>query len=882
MTTEKKKTGHERLFHSLLRLFPFEFRSDYGRDMEHTFADQRRDAERQGAPGILRLWRETLTGIFTTAPREHWEMFRQDASYAMRMMRNNPGFTAVVVLTLALGIGANTAIFSVINGVLLRPLPYSNGQELLRLRQQATKAGFNDVSFSVKEIADYAQQNHTLAGTAEYHSMSFTLYGQGEAQRLEIGVVSANFFDVMGVKPILGRLFLPGEDRVGADPVLVLTYGYWKNVMGGDPNAVGKTFEMNDRVHTVVGVLPPLPDYPDSNQMFMPSSSCPFRSNPKTVENRNARMLNLFARRKPGVSDEQVSADLGVIAQRLEMEYPDSYPKEDGYGINALPIHGEMTGPARLTFLILLGTAGLVLLLTCANVANLTLSRQIRREQELAIRATLGASLARVLRQLLTESILLALTGGALGLLVAAGGTKLLVSFAARFTPRTGDIVIDSTVLGFTLVMSLATGILFGSIPAFASRQQLAAALSQGGGRTTGSLARHRARNMLVTAQVAISFILLIGAGLMLRTLVKLQQVDPGFHPENVLSSTVSLNFTKYMDSKKSLAFYEALLEKLSHRPGVETAAVSMTVPLDGQMGSMDGQIQIEGRPVPAGTPAPKVDFRVVSPGYFRTLGIPLLGGRDFTTADRKEGPLVGIINASLARHQWGDSNPIGQRASADDGKSWMTIVGVVGDVKQYGLNRPVTDEFYVPMASNPLREASVLIRTSTNPLLMSKEIVRAAHEIDPQQPVVRVLTLEQIRNEWLASPRLTALLITIFAGLALIITLAGISGVMALSVSQRTREIGIRMALGATRESVLRMVLWQGMVLVVIGLVIGSAGAPPLTRMMKELLFGVQSTDPLTFAAVALVLLTVAAAACFVPSRRAASVDPMTALRSE
>jgi putative ABC transport system permease protein len=427
----------------------------------------------------------------------------------------------------------------------------------------------------------------------------------------------------------------------------------------------------------------------------------------------------------------------------------------------------------------------------------------------------------------------------------------------------------------------VATGIVFGAIPAFASRQQIAVGLSQGAERTTGSLARHRVRNLLVTAQVAISFILLIGSGLMLRTLVKLQEVDPGFHPENVLSSTVSLNFTKYMEPKKSLAFYETLLEKLSSRPGVESAAVSMTVPLDNQMGTMDGQIEIEGRPLPAGAPAPKADYRIVSPNYFRTMGIPVIRGRDFTIADREEAPAA-IINASMARHQWGDTDPIGQRVSTDQGKLWVPIVGVVGDVRQYGLNRPASDEIYFPMAANALREASVLIRTSGNPLLMNKEIARAAHEIDAQQPVTRILTLEQIRNEWLASPRLTAMLITIFAGLALVITLAGISGVMALAVSQRTREIGIRMALGATRETVLRMVLWQGMALVVLGLVVGSASAPPLTRLMKDLLFGVQSTDPLTYLAVASVVLTVAAAACLIPSRRAASVDPMTALRAE
>jgi putative ABC transport system permease protein len=883
MNARNKETLHHRIFRFLLRLFPFEFQSDYGRDMENTFEDQRREVQEQGGlVGILKLWWETLSGIFSTAPREHWEMFKQDGGYALRMMRKNIGFTAVVVFTLALGIGANTAIFSVINGVLLRPLPYANGDQLIRIRQNAPRAGIQDVSFSVKEIADYHDQNQTLTGTAEYHSMSFTLFGQGEAQRLLIGVVSANYFDVMGVKPILGRLFLPGEDRVGADPVLVLTYGYWKNVMGGDPQVVGKTFEMNDRVHTVIGVLPSLPDYPDPNQMFMPSSSSPFRSGPSMVENRQARMLTLFARRKPGVPVEQVGADLATIAHRLEQQFPGDYPKEDGYSVDVLPIHSEMTDAARPTFLILLGTAGLVLLLTCANVANLTLSRQIRREQELAIRATLGASRARVFRQLLTESTLLAIVGGVLGLGVASGGIRMLVAFAARFTPRTGDIGIDATVLLFTLAISIFTGVLFGSIPAFTSRQDLAGVMNQGGGRTSGSAGKHRARNLLVTAQVAISFILLIGAGLMLRSLVKLQQVDPGFRPENVLSSTVSLNFTKYNNQKLSLAFYERLLDNLSRRPGVQSAAVSLTVPLGNRGGTNDGQVIIEGTPVTTDKPAPKVDFRVVSPNYFQTMGIAQMRGRDFSADDKTDAPKVAIINQSMARHNWGDADPIGQRVSADNGKTWITIVGVVADVKQYGLNRAATDEFYVPLESSPLLQAVILIRTSANPLLLNKEIVKAVHEIDPQQPVIRILTLEQIRNEWLASPRLTAALITLFAGLALVITLAGISGVMALSVSQRTREIGIRMALGATRGSVLGMVLGQGMVLVALGLVLGAVSTPPLTNMMRELLFGVKPTDPLTFVTVALTLLVVAAIACFVPSRRAASVDPMVALRAE
>jgi len=879
---EKKETRQDRIFRSLLRLFPFDFRSDYGRDMAHTFADQRRDAEREGTPGILRLWWETLTGIFTTVPREHWEMFRQDATYALRMMRKNPGFTGVVVLTLALGIGANTAIFSVINGVLLRPLPYVNGPRIVRLYQKAPLAGIQDAGFSPMEITDFRQRSSTLADVVEYHSMSFTFFGQGDPQRVVTGVVSANFFDVLGVKPFLGRLFLPGEDQRGSEPVLLLTYSYWKNVMGSDPNVIGKTFQMNDRVHTVVGVLPPLPSYPDTNLIYMPASSCPFRSHEHTQTDRDARMLAAFARLKPGVTFELARADVAGVAANLAREYPTNYPPGQGYTATAESLTGELTKAARPTFLILLGASGLVLLLTCANVANLTLSRQIRREHELALRATLGASQGRVFRQLLTESTLLAVTGGALGLLVAAASMSLLVAFAGRFTPRTGDIRMDGMVLVFGLVVSVFTGLLFGSVPAMGSRRALASALNQGAGRTSDAAGRHRVRNVLVTAQVGISFILLIGAGLMLRTLMKLQTVDTGFRSQNVLSSVISLNFTKYADPQTQWAFYQKTLDLLATKPGVISAAFASPFPLDSKADPFVGTMTIEGRPLPKGAPYPHANLHVVSERYFKTLGIPLVSGRLFTAAD-KDGAMDAIlISQSLATRHWPNGDPIGHRISLDDGKHWGTIVGVVGDVRQYGLNRPPMDTLYAPLLQNAQLGGVLMVHTAVDPYQMARTVVGAVHEVDPLQPVARIRTLDDIHDEWLASPRLTATLIALFALLALAITLAGISGVMALAVSQRMREIGIRMALGATREKVLRMVLWQGMVLVVIGLAIGFAGAPPLTRMMRDLLYGVQSTDPATFAFVALVMLAVAAAACFIPSRRAASVDPMVALRSE
>jgi predicted permease len=882
MTPEKKETRHDRVFRALLRLFPFEFRWDYGRDMAHAFADQRRDAERQGMPGLLRLWGETLHGFLTTAPREHWEMFRQDAGFALRMMRKNPGFTAVVVLSLALGIGANTAIFSVINGVLLRPLPYANGPRLVRLYQKAPLAGIEDAGFSPTEINDFRQRSGSLADVVEYHSMSFTLFGQGDPQRVVIGVVSANYFAVLGVKPVLGRLFLPGEDQRGSEPVLLLTYGYWKNVMGSDPNVVGKTFQMNDRVHTVIGVLPPLPSYPDTNLIYMPSSSCPFRSHQHTIEDRDARMLAAFARLKPGVTLEQAQADVATVASNLAKQYPTNYPPGQGYTVLPVSLSSELTRTARPTFLVLLGASGLVLLLTCANVANLTLSRQIRREHELAIRAVLGASHGRVFRQLVTESTLLAMVGGGLGLLVASAGMSLLIAFAARFTPRTGDIRIDGTVLLFALVISVFTGLLFGSIPALGSRRALASALNQGIGRASDAAGRHRVRSLLVTAQVAISFILLIGAGLMLRTLLKLQTVDTGFQSQNVLSSVISLNFTKYSEAPSRTAFYQKLLELLATKPGVISAAFASPFPLDTQSDPYVGTMRIEGRPLPKGTPYAHANLHVVSEQYFQTLGIPLLGGRLFTAADKEGAQSVILISQSLAKRHWPDSDPTGNRISLDDGKNWLTVVGVVGDVRQYGLSRPPMDTLYAPLLQNAQLGGVLMVHTAMDPYRMSRSVVGAVHEVDPLQPVVRVRTLDDIHDEWLASPRLTASLIALFALLALIITLAGISGVTALAVSQRTREIGIRMALGATRGSVLRMVLSQGMVLVILGLILGAVSAPPLTHLMADLLFGVKPTDPLTYLAVAFVVLAVAAAACFIPSRRAASVDPMVALRAE
>ncbi|MGH7526479.1 MAG: ABC transporter permease, partial [Gemmatimonadales bacterium] len=725
---------------------------------------------------------------------------------------------------------------------------------------------------------DYRGATRTLAGVAEYHSMPFILLGREEPRRVQTGVVSAEFFSLLGVEPLLGRTFRTGEDQPGAEPVLVVSHGFWKNHLGGDPAIVGRTFEMNDRIHTVVGVLPPIPQYPGENDVYMPSSACPFRSGEATRENRSARLLTLVGRLRPAATLAASRAELEAIAARLHQDYPENYNSTQGFVTTAVSLHEQLTSQARPTLLLLLGTAALVLLIACANVANLTLARLIRREREIALRAALGADRGRIVRQLLTEGSLLSLAGGAIGLVLAASMLDLLAAFAARFTPRAGEIAMDGTVLIFALLISLLTGLAFGVLPALPSRVNLSGALKDGGATTSGARS-NRLRGALVVAQVAVSVMLLIGAGLMLRTLLALQRVNPGFDPESVLSMTLDLNWSKYTSPDLIRDFHRQLHARLASQPGVVATASALTFPLSGR-GPIGFDLAIEGRPAEDGA-VPRGDFRSVSPEYFRTMGIPLLSGRVFTDADGPRVPEVAIVSQSLARRYWAQENPIGRRISGDNGENWATIVGVVGDVRQYGLAAEPADEVYWPFAQAPIREGAFLVRSRADPLSMGRLISDAVHAIDPNQPLANLRELVEVRGEALASPRLTAALIGAFALLALLITAAGLAGVIAFSVSQRTQEIGVRMALGADRGEVLRMVLREGLRLVILGLVLGVGGAIALSRLVTGLLYGVEATDPPTFIAVALVLLLVAAAACLVPARRATAVDPMVALRS-
>jgi putative ABC transport system permease protein len=823
------------------------------------------------------------------------ESVGQDVRYGTRVLLRNRGFTFMAVVTLALGIGANTAIFSVIYGVLIRPLPYRDGHQLVVVHQRAKLSGVNDMRFSVKEFHDFKEQNKTLDSVVEHHSMSFILYGRSEPERVQTGVVSSNFFDVLGVKPILGRTFVPDDERPGADAVLILSYKYWQQSHGGDPNIVGRVFEMNNRSHVVIGVLPPIPQYPSESDVYMPTTQCPFRSSQAIIENRNARLLTVvFGRLKPGIQLEQAQADLAGIAGNLQAAYPETYPKSEGYTAQAVRLEDDLTERARPTFLILLATAGLVLLIACANVANLSLARVLQRQREVAMRTALGATRGRLIRQLLTESTLLSLMGGTLGVLIAAWGLPALAAFAERFTNRTGEIKIDLSVLLFTLVVSVGTGLAFGLFPALSFRQDskhnLASALKEEGSRST-SHGKNRIRGLLVVAQVAISFTLLIAAGLMLRSLINLQQVQGGFNPERVLVMRLSPNWSKYTALQSTatttanyVAYFRQVLERVKQQPGLQSAALSSTYPLN-PLGITSGpntiNVQLEGRPVEDGQLAPKIDPRAITPDYFRTIGTPLVRGRMFTDADDEKAPEVAIVNESAVRHRWGGEDPVGKRVSFDNGKSWVTIVGVVGDVNQYGLDREPTEEIYVPVEQGPFA-SYVIVKTMSDPLSMAKLLRDAVHQVDPSTAVDQVITLQQAREDSVASPRLTAWLLGLFAVLALIITAAGICGVTALSVTQRTREIGIRMALGATRGSVLAMLMRQGMSLVLLGLAAGVIGALVLNRMVATLLFATPTADPMTFVAVSFLLIVVAGAACLIPALRATGISPMSALRNE
>ena len=803
----------------------------------------------------------------------------QDIRFAIRTLLKVPTFTAISVVTIALGVGATTAVFSMVEGVLLRRLPYAADSRLVHILQPSST--FPDVGLSFLEMKDYAEQVPEIQGIAEYHSMPFQLYGRGEPQRVQVGVVGDRFFNMFGVKPLLGRTFSPGEDAVGAPAVVLVSYKYWTEQMGRDPKVVGQTFTMNDHIHTIVGVLPPLPNYPNSNDMWMPAGACPFRSNPATMASRRGRIATAFALLKPATTMEKMDHSLSLVSQRLHTTYPEAYPAARKLTIGSASVREEITSNSRRLFLTLLATAVFVLIIAGANFTNLTLARQLRRGREMALRSALGADRKRLFRQLVTESLCVTLAGGALGVVVATSGLGLLRSFAARVTPRADEIGLNGSVLAVSLAMCVAIGLIAAVAPLIRrDTTSLIDDLRSSEAATSG--ARHgRARSALVGLQVAVAFVLLIGAGLMTRSLIKLQAVDGGYETSNVMTARIDLNWTKYTNRQQARDFTARLIPRLQANPGITSFAISTDFPLNNAQPNRALPFLIKGREDLTGDAQPRSDFTNVTPGYFHTIGIPVIRGRDFTIADRDSANPAALVSKRLAEAYWPKVDPIGQQLSVDNGTTWATIVGIVGDVRQNNLSDAVTDEVYLPYATRPGSGLRVLARTKGSVDLFSRGIKAIVHDLDNQQPVYAIQSLDELRGTRLSEPRVTTTLMLLFAVLALVITAGGLVGVIGFSVSQRISEIGIRMALGAKPMQVLGMVMRQGMAIVLVGLVVGLGAAMFGTRLIGGLLFEVGVTDVPTFIGVAALLAGIAAMACYVPARRAMSVDPVQALRS-
>src|SRR5262245_12609664 len=832
--------------------------------------------------------------------REMWslnsiETLMQDLRYGSRTLMKNPGFTVVAALTLALGIGANTAIFSVVNAVLLEPLPYPEARQLALISENFSQRGLNRILVSAPEYLDYRDRSRSFSQVAAYRRQSFTLTGAGEAEMLRGTVCSTNLFETLGVRPALGRPFLPGEDRPGGNQVVALSHGLWQRRFGADPRVVGQKLTLNDNAVEVVGVMPPGFQFPPLTELWSPIAF----TNEMLGQREGPRNLNVLARLKPESDLPAAQAEMNILARQLQEQYPEAYPAATGWSVTVTSLREYIVGDVRTALWTLLGAVGFVLLIACANVANLLLARAAARERELAIRAALGAGRARIARQLLTESLMLALAGGALGLLIAWYGVKALLALNPDALPPTATVRIDGTALAFTALVSLLTGVGFGLAPAIgAAKPDLIGVLKESGRGVRAG--RYGLRGGLVVMEIALSLMLVIGAGLLIRSFMRVRAVDPGFATENVLTMSFALPQTKYPERHQVANFYQEVLQRVESEPGVEAAGLIAGLPLSGS--SSTWGFTTEAKPQPALEEVLEATNRVVSPGYFGALKIPLNRGRDFTSADNENSPGVVIINETLASRFWPNEDALGKRiklASAEPQRTWdglwLTIIGVVGDVRADGLENEVRPEMYLSYLQNPWRglpsrpymtlverTMSIVARGAAEPAGLTAALRQAVAAVDKNQPVMVVATLENLLAASLAERRFNLSLLGVFAAVALALAAIGLYGVMSYSVSQRTAEIGLRMALGAQESGVLRLVIGQGMKLALAGVLIGLGGAVALTRWLETLLFGVSATDPLTFALIALLLTLVALLACYVPARRATKVDPMTALRIE
>jgi len=813
------------------------------------------------------------------------ETILQDLRYAVRMLMKTPSFSIVATIALALGIGANTAIFSVVNAVLLRPLPFMNAEQLMMVWETDSSRGQLHGSASYPNFADWRDQSHVFEHMASYHNNDFIMTGRGESTRLQGAVVNADLFPLLGVAPMLGRGFLPDEDKPGdTGRVVLLSQELFQKRFGSDPNVVGQSMVLDGKSYTIVGVMPRAFQFPIQNdpvELWTTVALDREGKEPMTDE-RGAHYMNVIARLKPGISRAQAQAEMTSIGARLEQQYPD---KDLHHSVGIQPALEALVGDIRPVLLILLGAVGCVLLIACANVANLLLARAMSRHKEMAIRSALGASRLRVVRQLLTESVLLSLAGGALGLVLAVWWSDLLVALGKQDIPRALQVGLDWRVLGFTLAVSLLTGVVFGLVPALqASKTQLTETLKEGARGGSGEGARrNRVRNVLVVGELAIAVVLLVGAGLLIQSLWRLRQVSPGFESQNLLTFVVGIPEVKY-PTEKQAQFYHDLVARVESLPGVRSASAVIPLPLSGDLFRIS--FETEGRPMAKGD-LPSADFFAIGDGYFKTLGVSILKGRDFNERDGEKAPGVIIVNQAFAEKFFPNEDPIGKRikpgiATGEKKPDWREIVGVVADVRNRNLSSELRIGYFVPAAQIPFNQMTMVVRTTNDPHSLITAVQNEVHAMDKELPVFSVKTMEEYISAAVAAPRFNTTLLAIFAAVALVLTIVGLYGVMSYSVAQRTNEIGIRMALGAQTGDVLRLIVSQGFKLVLMGLGLGLIGAFALMWVIASLLFGVTTKDPLTYAAVAILLAVVALLACYIPARRASRVDPMEALHYE
>jgi putative ABC transport system permease protein len=815
--------------------------------------------------------------------RAFWlETFIADARYALRVMRKNPGFTAIAILTLALGIGANTAIFSVVYAVLLKPLPFTNPQQLVVVFAAKPQEGVPKTGTSFPNFEEWRAQNTVFSELAGNQEHDLNVTGRGEPFVAHTGVVTTELFPLLAVPPLAGRTLVSADGKPGAAPVVILSENLWRGRFGSDPNIVGSSVSLDKRLFTIIGVMPAgfrSPFLARKQDIWVPTLDDPLFGG--WMARRSGHWLPVIGRLKPGVSVAQAQAEMETVSARLAKEFP---ADNEGWTVRVVPLQSEIVGDVKPALLVLLGAVGLVLLIACANIANLLLARATSRAKEMSVRIALGAGRGRIVRQLLTESAALGLLGGIAGMLLAFWGVNGLRTLLPAEIADSHEINVDGHVLGFALLLSIVASFIFGLAPAlFAAGSDLNTNLREAAGRAGAGGRRQTARGVLAAAETALAMVLLIGAGLLLRSFVTLMSVSPGFHSEHLMKAEVSLPQFEYSKPEQWNAFAKDLLARIQDEPGLRETTIGIPLPLAD--GFVNLAFAIEGVSAPPSSSPRTADYVAATPGYFGVMGIPLLKGRGFTDLDVSSGPRVAIISEAMAHQYFPNQDPIGKRITfgfPPNGETIREIVGVVGDVRDVALNQAPAAMMYVPFAQAPFWGVVVATRSNLSLATFAEAIRRDASAIDKDLPVTDIAAMPDAVNASVAQPRFQTLLLGLFGALALILAAVGIYGVISYSVIQRTHEIGIRMSLGAQPSQVLRLVMGQGAKLALAGIVIGGAAAVALTRLMRSLLFEVSPADPLTFAGIAALLVAVALAACYIPARRAMRVDPMTALRYE